>query len=138
MKKLLSLFIVAALSTGCSKKDSAPSRKDMLASGSWHITAATTNGVNSLQTCLSDNTYYFISDGSATQNNGATICTVGGDPNIRAFFFSNGDNTLTWQYTSWPDDTYTIKTASANQFVLDLTYTNAGVNYVYEVTLTKI
>jgi hypothetical protein len=85
MKSLLIVTIILAILTvSCKKEDSNPSKKDLLTSGTWKLTAVMNdddaNGIYefdvfaSLPDCFKDNIHTFQNNGKFQVNEGQTKC----------------------------------------------------------------
>lgn len=106
MKKninITTLFLILLLAA-CSKKDSTPSKTELLTSGTWKLTAAVsdddgngtyeTNNYATFSPCFTDNFFSFSASSVATLDEGPTKCDPT-DPQTE---------TGTWQFTQ--NETY--------------------------------
>ena len=100
---IATLFLILLLAA-CNKKDTAPSKTELLTSGTWKLTAVVadedgngtyeTDRFATFLTCFTDNYYTFSSNGILELNEGPTKCNPA-DPQTE---------TSTWQFTQ--NETY--------------------------------
>ena len=151
---LLMLFAGVLFVSGCSKKKDDPSKKDLLASGSWKLTAWKSdppepNGTTTIsdrfaqitEPCNRDNLLIFTSDGKFSYDEGPTKCQSSFDQVYRSGTWTLGsdDKTLDLVYTKGSPNTkgsleFTISDISGSQMIL--TYTETDGTTVYTQTQT--
>lgn len=81
------LFFAGTLLSCKKNNDSPPTKTELLTTGSWKFSSATSSGVDisgALQACQKDNIYTFATGGTGTADEGATKCN-GADPQTSAF-----------------------------------------------------
>jgi hypothetical protein len=78
LKLALFLSLLVALFSSCSKSSSGSSGTTLITKGSWKFSAATVAGADAssqIPACYKDNIITFVADGTATINEGATVCS---------------------------------------------------------------
>lgn len=104
MKKIalpLLVILIVTVFTSCKKDDdtttpSTPNTFELLTAKTWITTDATLKGVNvfaTLETCYSDNIYYFIVDGTFITDEGATKCNANDEQFIKGTWELTENNT---------------------------------------------
>jgi hypothetical protein len=143
---IIGAFFTINLSCQKSSGGSAKTRKELLTSGSWKVSAVTVNppvdyngdGTDDTdifalwEQCLKDDVTTFKADGTAKADEGATKC----DPN------DPQTSSLTWSLNS--DDTkltidteqYTIVELTSSKIVLSIEQVDNGKTYLQSVTFT--
>ena len=94
---LFGLCLVALLSLSCNKDDTPqPTKTEYITQSAWKFDKATASGIDisaQIPACFKDNTITFVSNGSGTISEGATIC-VPPAPATFTWSFQNNETRL--------------------------------------------
>ncbi len=149
MKTLLiaGLALTVAAAAGCKKDDGSPSRRDLLVSGKWQLTAATITGTtagrtidsniynNGLRDCDRDDLYIFNSDGTETKDEGTNKCS-GTTPQtsvIGNWALLSGDTKL-YGSIAGIQDTATVVSLTSSAMQLQIRDSGSFSGFSYNVT----
>lgn len=144
MKKLLFVLCLGSsfVFTSC-KKDSDPTKKEMLVGKNWVMTALTidpalpvygSNMYNQMEACAKDDITKFASDGKATFDEGATKCNVSDPQTTTGSWALNTTETILSVTEGATTTSITLKSLSSSKVVGTYQEVNGGVTYTFEVT----
>lgn len=133
----LNLIVIIALSaflfTGCDK-DSAKTKTELIAQGSWKFDKATSNGSDVtafINACYKDNVVTFAANGTGSFDEGATKCN-GADPQTMNFTWSFTTNETVLNVSgaifAGQSGNFTIITLNETDLVLEGTITTGAGN----------
>lgn len=142
MKKVLVFSALLIALNACKKDDAKPASKtDLLTSGTWKMTAASTDQDGDgtfetdeyagLGTCFTDNIWTFNSNGSVAVDEGATKCDPS-DSQVTTgqWQLINNQSTLVLE-----GDTYTVQQLDASTLILTQSF---GTSSSSKVIFTKM
>lgn len=145
-KLLLAILILPFIFSGC-KKDSDPSKTELLTNRNWVLTAltvdpsiplasggTTTNLYNQLKSCAKDNITIFKADKSITFDEGGTKCEVS-DPQTQSGTWTFNTTETVISYTAnGVTRSETIKSLTSNKLTTTYQDVLEGVTYTLDAT----
>lgn len=143
-KALIFVFLGSSLIFSSCKKDSDPTKKEMIVGKNWVVTAFTVdpaypiignNLYNQIAACTKDDITKFAADGKATFDEGASKCQVT-DPQTTtgSWAFNTNETVLSVTTANNKTTSLTIKTLTSSKIAGNYQEVISGVTYTYDLT----